>query len=486
MMKNPTNDISTSGRVAASDYHVSEHFSEYGDLPSKSYCRLCKVQRNGQWFVLKALKSEYAGDSSYRGLLDKEFQLMIQLQHPNIVRVWGMEEDAVVGKAIIMEWIDGRTLEDFLKEHPSSKIRRAVANQLLEAISYFHKKQIIHRDLKPTNILVTRNGNHVKIIDFGLSDSDNFAVLKEPAYTKAYAAPEQLAGEESDCRTDLYALGLILKQLFPSRYHRVVRKCLQSQREQRYNSADEVSDALVAADRRKRIVPWVAVGVCILLMLVVSMVPFVQKPGPVVVKNIKDTLLIQQQYDSLDKMEGNVTLPQRHKSDTDLPADEPQFVEQKTISTSTAYQQAEKAANEIFEWADAQFKQDMDTLYRPVDRYMKTQNANATTYHTLLMIVDNRARIRVYQIRNQMHGKWTDETRNFCQFNESQFFYHSIKKVDETTQSYRVRGNEFPRLLSLETQVSEEEYAKLQNEYKAYSDEYSQLHKRLYDIQHGR
>ena len=128
----------------------------------------------------------------------------------------------------------------------------------------------------------------------------------------------------------------------------------------------------------------------------------------------------------------------------------------------------------------------MDTLYRPVDRYMKTQNANATTYHTLLMIVDNRARIRVYQIRNQMHGKWTDETRNFCQFNESQFFYHSIKQVDETTQSYRVRGNEFPRLLSLETQVSEEEYAKLQNEYKAYSDEYSQLHKRLYDIQHGR
>ncbi|MBO4644914.1 MAG: serine/threonine protein kinase [Bacteroidales bacterium] len=486
MVATLTDDSSTSGRVAVSEYHVSEHFSEYSGLPSKGYCRLCKVQRHGQWFVLKALKSEYADNSSYKGLLDKEFQLMIQLQHPNIVRVWGMEEDAVVGQAIIMEWIDGCTLEDFLKDHPSLKIRRAVANQILEAISYFHKKQIIHRDLKPANILVTRNGNHVKIIDFGLSDSDNFAVLKELAYTKAYAAPEQLAGEELDCRTDLYAFGLILKQLFPSRYRRVVRKCLQPQRKQRYNSADEVLDALVSADRRKRIVPWVAVGLCILLMLAALIVPFLQKPRSVVVKNIKDTLLIQQQYDSLDKMEDKVTLQQRHTSNADLPADEPQFVEQKNIAASTAYKQAEKAANEIYEWANAQFKHDMDTLYRPVDRYMKTQNANATTYHTLLMIADNKARIRVYQIRNQMRGKWTDENRNFCQFNESQFFYRSIKQVDETTQSYRVRGNEFPRLLSLETQVAENEYIKLKKEYDAYSAEYSKLHKELYDIQHSR
>lgn len=266
-MIDSTDDISTSGRIEPAEYHVSERFSSHSELPSKSYCRLCKVQRYGKWFVLKSLKAEYASDSVYNGLLDKEYQLMMQMNHPNVVRVYGMEEDAVMGRCIVMEWVDGRTLEELLRENPSPELRRTICRQILDALSYCHAQQIIHRDLKPSNILITRNGNNVKLIDFGLSDSDGFAILKEPAYTKAYAAPEQLAGEELDCRTDLYAFGLILQQLFPKQYERVVRKCLQPKRENRYDSAMEVAAAMNTSNKRKRRLLWWILIVAVIFML---------------------------------------------------------------------------------------------------------------------------------------------------------------------------------------------------------------------------
>lgn len=257
----------TSGRVEPAEYRSSGQYTNHSELPSDSYCRLCKAQRYGQWFVLKALKPEHAANPIYQGFLEKEFQMMMQLSHPNIVRVYGLEEDAVVGRAIVMEWVDGRSLEEFLKENPSQGSRRQVMRQMLDGLSYCHSHQIIHRDLKPGNILVTRNGDNVKIIDFGLSDSDSYAVLKEPAYTKAFAAPEQLAGEELDCRTDLYAAGLILKQIFPKRYGRIIRKCLQPRRENRYSSVSELATALEGYDRHRKAAGWIIVAMLAVAIL---------------------------------------------------------------------------------------------------------------------------------------------------------------------------------------------------------------------------
>lgn len=267
MIENP-DDISTSGFVPSSEYAVSGRFSGHSELPSRGYCRLFKAQRNGQWFVLKALKPEYQQDPVYQGMLEKEYDLMMQLNHPNIVRIYSKEEDSVACVCMVMEFVDGRTLGDFLEENPPQNVRESVARQLLEAIGYCHGKQIIHRDLKPSNILVTYNGNSVKLIDFGLSDSDRYAVLKEPAYTKAYAAPEQLSGGEVDNRTDLYAFGLILKQLFPNRYRRVVRKCLQPKKENRYSSAEEMMRAMDSVDRWRKRSPWIMVVLVCLLALI--------------------------------------------------------------------------------------------------------------------------------------------------------------------------------------------------------------------------
>jgi len=261
-------DISTSGPVAPQDVNISNQFTGYKELPSNGYSRLFRAQRYGQWYMLKGLKPEYAADPQYTAMFAKEFALTVELNHPNIVRALSHEQDAVAGDCIVMEYVDGRTLDDFLKENPSQEVRKLVVKELLFAMDYFHRKQVVHQDLKPSNILITHDGNHVKIIDFGLSDSRRFAILKEPAYTQSYAAPEQLSGDEVDNRTDIYAFGLILKQLFPSRYGNVVRKCLQPLKEKRFQSADAVMQAVGEADFRRK---WFPPVTFITLVLVTAL-----------------------------------------------------------------------------------------------------------------------------------------------------------------------------------------------------------------------
>ena len=252
------NDISSSGPVPAQDLNVSKHFTEYTELPSKGYSCLFRAQRYGVWHVIMGVKPQYAGDPQYAAMLDKEFVQTMKLNHPNIVRVYGRETDPVVGDCMVMEYIDGRSLNEFLKENPPLTARRQVITELLEALAYFHRKQVVHQDLKPSNILITNDGNHVKVIDFGFADSRDYAIIKNPSYSAAYAAPEQLSGGEVDNRTDLYAFGLILKKVFPSRYGNVVRKCLQPQKQKRYASAESVLHAIGKADRKRKLLPILA------------------------------------------------------------------------------------------------------------------------------------------------------------------------------------------------------------------------------------
>jgi len=179
------------------------------------YTRLFKAKRMGKWLVLKCLKKEYAENPVYQTLFQKEFEIAYPLSHPHIVQTIGMEEVPLVGKCMVMEYVDGVSLREYIDRKNFSRpdIVRWVG-ELCQALSYIHAKQIIHRDLKPENVLITSNGRHVKLIDFGFSDTDSYAVLKEPAGTRRYAAPEQMKkGERTDARADIYALGIMLKEL---------------------------------------------------------------------------------------------------------------------------------------------------------------------------------------------------------------------------------------------------------------------------------
>ena len=76
------------------------------------------------------------------------------------------------------------TLADFLHQQPGAATLRRIAAELADAVAYVHLQQVVHRDLKPSNIMITHNGHYVKLIDFGLADTDSHAILKHPAYTR--------------------------------------------------------------------------------------------------------------------------------------------------------------------------------------------------------------------------------------------------------------------------------------------------------------
>ena len=212
---------------------------------------LFRVCKNGRFFVYKALKPEFRGNPLYEDLLDKDFNIGFSLSHSNLCQYYAKIQHPAVGTCIVMEWIDGCTLEELIRNgQVDKKLANKIICEICEALDYMHRKQIIHRDLKPENILVTHNGHNVKIIDFGLSDTDSYNTFKSPAGTRIYASPELVAGEAVDLRSDIWSLGVIMNEI-SSRYRHVAARCIRRDKMKRYGSASEVKRAVLGEVARK-------------------------------------------------------------------------------------------------------------------------------------------------------------------------------------------------------------------------------------------
>ena len=244
-------DVSSSEFIDV-DADVSSSAS-YTLLECKSNLNnLYLMVRSGKRFVLKTLKPEFANQSMYQALLRKEFDLMTQLEHQNIVHFLSMEDIPNLGTAIVMEYIDGVTLKEFLATNPDDKVRHKIIFELLDAMAYMHSKQIIHRDLKPSNILITSNGCNVKVIDFGLADGDDYTIFKSSLGTLRYASPEQLNQDRViDSRTDIYSFGKILELVFPKKYQPIVKLCLNEDPDKRPQNVVELKKIFRGRVQRK-------------------------------------------------------------------------------------------------------------------------------------------------------------------------------------------------------------------------------------------
>ena len=141
-------------------------------------------------------------------------------------------------------------------------------SQLCDAITYIHSKGIYHRDIKPENILVEKHTNRVVLIDFGLADKTAFDILKEPAGTTGYAAPEQLRQTTTDNLSDIYSLGKIIQLTGYWKY--AANKCTQSLPHKRYQNAEAVKRAI------NRQIKWQYI-VAIALLLGLGTVIFFQQ-----------------------------------------------------------------------------------------------------------------------------------------------------------------------------------------------------------------
>ena len=275
------NDISSSGFVIQeNNSEMISSFHSIKEIETKGYSCLYTATKFGKKVILKGLKPEFKKERFYQDLLKKEFEISYFLDHPNIVKIIDFQNILNIGDCIVMEYVEGVTLREFVDSQRDNKttsqrvgeaqnridkrVYEKIFNELLDAMEYFHSKQIIHRDLKPDNILITNNGNNVKIIDFGLSDADDYVILKQAAGTRKYAAPEQLIPNNTiDCRADIYSLGIILKNNFPKSYHKIAEKCAQQDKEKRFSSVNDIRNFI----KKKKITKITAAVSLILLLL---------------------------------------------------------------------------------------------------------------------------------------------------------------------------------------------------------------------------
>ncbi len=176
-----------------------------------------------------------------------EVRVARQVSHPNVCRVYDVGETDGM-PYISMEYVDGEDLESLLHRIGRLPAERAVeiARKICAGVAAAHDKGVIHRDLKPANIMLDRRGN-VVIMDFGLAAvASELTGAEARSGTPAYMAPEQLRGEEVTSRSDIYALGLVLYELFTGRRAYDAGSMADLMRMQ--ESGDLVSMTSIAAD----------------------------------------------------------------------------------------------------------------------------------------------------------------------------------------------------------------------------------------------
>lgn len=245
----------------------------------ESYSILSRMILGGKLVALKSLKPEYVGNPFYEGLLRKEYEIGRSLDHQNICPTLDFINIPNLGNCIVTQWIDGCSLAEWLRTNPRRSLslskrtdRSAIRKILLElcdALEYLHRNQIIHRDLKPSNIMITRNGKNVKLIDFGLADADWYATFKNPAGTKDYISPEQMAGDSVDCRADIYSLGKIMQRM--GVYSRIAAVCAAEDRDKRYGSVAEVRSVILEKGKRRHWIAFAAIASVLAIVLSLSL-----------------------------------------------------------------------------------------------------------------------------------------------------------------------------------------------------------------------
>ena len=248
---------------------------------------LAEDTRLDRQVALKLLPAEVAADARLLRRFRQEAKIASSISHPNVCVIHEVGETADSQPFIAMEYIDGQTLAATINQRPLElSVLLRLATQITDALDEAHEKGVVHRDLKPGNILVTGRGQ-AKVLDFGLAKlraATAAAPISEmPTQAKtesgtvmgtvSYMSPEQARGKEVDCRSDLFSFGIVLYEMAtgrlpfagetttevvdrilhaeveavarfnyeaPVELERIIRKCLEKERERRYQTAKEL------------------------------------------------------------------------------------------------------------------------------------------------------------------------------------------------------------------------------------------------------
>ena len=166
--------------------------------------------------AIKILKDEFLSNDEFLRRFKNESKAIAMLSHPNIVNVYDVSFGDLI-QYIVMEYIEGITLKEFIENEGSLRWKDAVhfTIQILKALQHAHDKGIVHRDVKPQNIMVLADGT-IKVTDFGIarfSRSDQRTITDKAIGSVHYISPEQARGEKTDEKTDIYSVGVMLYEM---------------------------------------------------------------------------------------------------------------------------------------------------------------------------------------------------------------------------------------------------------------------------------
>ncbi len=166
--------------------------------------------------AIKILKEEFVSNEEFIRRFKNESKAIAVLSHPNIVKVYDVSFGDLI-QYIVMEYIDGITLKEFIERQGSLRWKDAVyfTIQILKGLQHAHDKGIVHRDVKPQNIMVLSDGT-IKVADFGIARfarNEQRTITDKAIGSVHYISPEQARGEKTDEKADIYSVGVMLYEM---------------------------------------------------------------------------------------------------------------------------------------------------------------------------------------------------------------------------------------------------------------------------------
>ncbi|MFC2142461.1 protein kinase [Acidobacteriota bacterium] len=266
----------TTGSTFAGRYQIIEELGKGG--MGKVYRVLDK--KLNEEVALKLIKPDIASDKNTIERFKNELKLARKIRQKNVGSMYELLEDDGI-HFITMEYVSGQDLKGLIRQTGQLTVGKAIsiAKQICDGLSEAHSLGVVHRDLKPNNIMIDRGGN-AKIMDFGIARAVKGKSITGPGImigTPQYMSPEQVEGKDIDQRSDIYSLGIILYEMLtervpfdgdipltvgvkqkteipkapkdfnegiPDDLNRMVLKCLEKERENRYASSDELRSDL--------------------------------------------------------------------------------------------------------------------------------------------------------------------------------------------------------------------------------------------------